>query len=156
MALRVSYAGELGWEIYTPTEYGLNLWDTLWEAGKSYGIIAAGGGAFDSLRLEKGYRFWGADMHTEYNPYEAGLGWAVKLDKGDFIGREALVRVKEQRMARKLCCMTMDEPGAVLLGKEPIFDGGGRLGYVTSTNYGYSVGKHIAYGYLPVEYSTGR
>lgn len=152
-ALRVSYAGELGWEIYTPTEYGLGLWDTLWEAGQDHGLIAAGGGAFDSLRLEKGYRLWGADIHTDYNPYEAGLGWAVRLNKGDFLGREALLKIKEQGISRKLCCLTLDEPGAVVMGKEPIFAGDTKLGFVTSANMGYSVGKFIAYGYLPVEYA---
>ena len=84
LALRISYVGELGWEIYAPAEQGLRLWDALWEAGQPLGLIAAGGGAFDSLRLEKGYRFWGNDIHTEYNPYEAGLGFAVRMRKGEF------------------------------------------------------------------------
>ena len=88
LALRLSYAGELGWEIYTSTETGLRMWDVLWEAGQSSGMIALGSGAFDSLRLEKGYRLWGADIHTDYNPYEAGLGWSVDLDKGDFLGEK--------------------------------------------------------------------
>lgn len=148
-ALRVSYAGELGWELYCPTEFGLKLWDVLWEAGQPEGIIAAGSGAFDSLRLEKGYRLWGADIHTDYTPNEAGLGWAVRLNKGDFIGREALLRQQGQGLARKLCCLRIDEPGAVLLGKEPILHAGEPVGYVTSANYGYSVGALIAYGYLP-------
>jgi glycine cleavage system T protein len=148
-ALRISYAGELGWELYTPTEYALRLWDTLWEAGQAHGVIAAGAGAFDSLRLEKGYRLWGADIHTDYNPYEAGIGWAVRLDKPDFLGREALVRAKAAGITRKLCCLTLDEPG-VLSGKEPILRDGVPIGYVTSANYGYSIGKFIAYGYLPI------
>lgn len=164
VALRVSYAGELGWELYAPTEYALRLWDTLWEAGQPHGIVLAGGGAFDSLRLEKGYRLWGSDIHTDYHPFEAGLGWAVKLGKAEFIGRDALVKAKEAGLKKKLCCLTLDGEGA-LMGKEPIFlplsargDGGGdnghALGYVTSANYGYSVGKFIAYGYLPVEYAA--
>jgi len=153
LALRVSYVGELGWEIYAPMEYGLALWDTLWEAGQPLGLIAAGGGAFDSLRLEKGYRLWGADIHSEYNPYEAGLGWAVKLDKGEFLGREALLRIREQGLRRKLCCLTFVEPGRVVMGKEPILAGDRVLGYVTSSNFGYTVGKGIAYGYLPLEYA---
>src|SRR5215212_4857606 len=151
-ALRVSYAGELGWELYAPTEYALGMWDTLWAAGQPHGIIAAGSGAFDSLRLEKGYRLWGSDIHTDYTPYEAGIGWAVRLEKGDFIGREALLRVKEAGITRKLCCMTLDGPGA-LLGKEPILHGEQAIGYVTSANYGYSIGKLIAYGYLPIAYA---
>lgn len=148
-ALRVSYAGELGWELYCPTEYGLKLWDTLWEAGQGEGIIAAGSGAFDSLRLEKGYRLWGADIHTDYTPDEAGIGWAVRPEKGDFIGREALLRKREAGPARRLCCMCVEQPGAALLGKEPILHNGAPVGYVTSANYGYSVGALIAYGYLP-------
>jgi glycine cleavage system T protein len=152
-AIRISYVGELGWEVYAPTEYGLALWDTLWEAGEPLGIIAAGGGAFDSLRLEKGYRLWGADIHSEYNSYEAGLGFSVKLNKGEFLGRAALEKVREQGMARKLCCMTFDDPGVMVMGKEPIFHNNRLLGYVTSANYGYCVQKSIVYGYLPVEYA---
>ena len=151
-ALRVSYAGELGWELYTPTEYALRLWDVLWEAGRPHDLILAGSGAFDSLRLEKGYRLWGADIHTDYNPYEAGIGWAVKLDKGDFLGREALVKAKADGVQRKLCAMTLTGDGA-LLGKEPIFNNGTKLGYVTSANHGYSIGKFIAYGYLPIKFA---
>ena len=153
LALRISYVGELGWEIYAPAEFGLRLWDTLWEAGLGNGLVAIGGGAFDALRLEKGYRLWGADIHTEYNPYEAGLGWAVKLDKGDFLGRDALLTIREKGINRKLCCLTLDDPGAVVMGKEPILDGNRVLGYVTSANHGYTVGKFIAYGYLPLEYA---
>jgi glycine cleavage system aminomethyltransferase T len=155
LALRVSYVGELGWEIYTPTEYGAKLWDMLWQAGEPMGVIAAGNGAFDSLRLEKGYRLWGADIHTEYNPYEAGLGFAVRLDKGDFIGRDALRRITEQGGPpdRRLCCMTLDDPNTVVMGKEPILDDDLVLGYVTSAAYGYSVGRGIVYGYLPVTYA---
>jgi glycine cleavage system T protein len=152
-ALRVSYVGELGWEIYTTYEHGPRLWDVLWVAGQPHGIIAGGFGAFDSLRLEKGYRSWGADIHTEYNPYEAGLSWAVRLNKGDFLGKAALQKIKETGVDRKLCCLTFDDPQAVALGKEPILTGDQTLGYVTSANYGYSVGKWIVYGYLPVEYA---
>ncbi|MDB5077866.1 MAG: dependent oxidoreductase [Chloroflexi bacterium] len=151
LAVRVSYAGELGWELYTPTEYGLTLWDLLWNAGQAYGVIAAGGAAFDSLRLEKGYRLWGADIHSDYNPYEAGIGFAVRLNKGDFLGRDALVAVKEAGITRKLCCLVLDDASEVVMGKEPIVSGDRVLGYVTSANYGYTVGKSIAYGYLPID-----
>jgi glycine cleavage system aminomethyltransferase T len=154
LALRVSYVGELGWEIYTSADYGLRLWDLLWQAGQPLGAIAGGRGAFDSLRLEKGYRLWGNDMHSEYTPYEAGIGFTVKLDKGDFIGREALLRLKEQGLARKLCCLVLDDPSTIVLGKEPILDGERVLGYVTSANYGYSVGQSIAYGYLPIDQAS--
>lgn len=157
LALRISYVGELGWEIYAPSEQGLRLWDILWEAGQTLGVIAAGSGAFDSLRLEKGYRLWGNDIHTEYNPYEAGIGFAVRMRKGDFIGRDALRQVQADGVSRKLCCMTLDNTERVVMGKEPIIDrntsGNHVLGYVTSANYGHSIGKGIVYGYLPIEYA---
>ena len=155
LALRISYVGELGWEIYAPSEQGARLWDILWDAGQSLGVIAAGGGAFDSLRLEKGYRLWGNDIHTEYNPYEAGIGFAVRMRKGDFIGRDALRAARAEGVSRKLCCMTLDDANAVVMGKEPILraDSDQVLGYVTSANYGHSIGRGIVYGYLPTEYA---
>ena len=153
LALRISYVGELGWEIYAPVEQGLRLWDILWRAGQPLGVIAAGGGAFDSLRLEKGYRLWGNDIHTEFNPYEAGTAFAVRMRKGDFIGRDALREIRAQGPKRRLCCMTLDDPDAVAMGKEPIMHGQRVLGYVTSADYGYSIGRGILYGYLPISYS---
>ena len=153
LALRISYVGELGWEIYAPAEHGLRLWDALWEAGLPLGVIAAGGGAFDSLRLEKGYRLWGADIHTEYDPYEAGIGFAVRMQKGDFIGRERLRERRTRGSTCKLCCMTLDDPDAVVMGKEPLMDGNRALGYVTSANYGHSIGRGIVYGYLPTSHA---
>lgn len=153
LAVRISYVGELGWELYCPTEYGLYLWDILWGAGQAYGIIAAGNGALNSLRLEKGYRSWGSDIHSEYTPYEAGLGWAVRLDKGDFIGREALQQHKAAGSARKLCCLTFDKSDGVALGCEPILADDTVIGYVTSADYGYTIGKFILYGYLPLAYA---
>jgi glycine cleavage system aminomethyltransferase T/glycine/D-amino acid oxidase-like deaminating enzyme len=149
-ALRVSYVGELGWELYTPAEYGQRLWDLLWEAGQPFGIVAVGRAAFESLRLEKGYRLWGADMTTEHTPYEAGVGFAVKPGKGDFVGREALLQAKDH-VCRRLSCLALDDPSVVVMGKEPILAGGRVVGYVTSAGFGYSVGKSIAYGYLPAE-----
>jgi glycine cleavage system T protein len=154
LALRISYAGELGWEVYAPMEHGLKLWDTLWQAGQPLGVTAVGNAAFDSLRLEKGYRAWGSDIHTDYNPFEAGLGFAVRMDKGDFIGRRALQQASQEGIKRRLCCLVLDDPDKIVMGKEPILDGDKRLGYVTSANYGYSVQQSIAYGYLPNEYST--
>jgi glycine cleavage system aminomethyltransferase T len=119
-------------------------------------MIGAGMGAFDSLRLEKGYRGWGSDVYTEHNPYEAGLGWTVKLDKADFIGRDACLALKDKPLKKKLCAMTLDDPQAAIVGAEPIFGANGHageqaIGYVTSANFGYSVGAFIAYGYLPVD-----
>lgn len=153
-ALRLSYAGELGWELYAPTESGLGLWDALWAAGRPLGMVPLGNGAFDSLRLEKGYRLWGTDVHAEYNLCEAGLGWTAAMGKGDFVGRVALEEVLARGIDRKLCCLTLDDEDAVVLGKEPILDGEEVLGYVTSANYGYTVGQYIAYGYLPVDYAA--
>lgn len=148
-AMRVSYTGELGWELHVPMDAALPVWDALWEAGRDLGLTPAGMGAFDSLRLEKGYRLWGGDVDTERNPYEAGLGWTVRLDKPDFIGREACRALKAQPPAQRLCCLTLDDPAAVALGNEPIFLGEACLGHTTSANYGYSVGRFIVYGYLP-------
>jgi glycine cleavage system T protein len=152
--LRISYVGELGWEIYAPTEFGAQLWDTLWEAGEPLGAVACGGAAYDSLRLEKGYRLWGQDIDEEHNPYEAGLGWLVRLKKdADFIGREAAAAIKERGVERKLCCMVADDPARLLVGKEPLLDGDRPLGYVTSAGYGATVGESILYGYLPVDHA---
>jgi glycine cleavage system T protein len=150
-ALRVSYVGELGWEIYAPTEFGRGLWDTLFEAGAPLGAVACGGAAYDSLRLEKGYRLWGQDIDEEHDPYEAGLGWAVRLGKdADFIGREAAAAIKERGVSRKLCCLVTDDPAVILVGKEPLLDGGRPVGYVTSAGFGATLQESIAYGYLPV------
>ncbi|TJZ44003.1 FAD-dependent oxidoreductase [Streptomyces piniterrae] len=148
-ALRLSYVGELGWELYTGADLGLRLWDTLWRAGQRLGVIAAGRGAFNSLRLEKGYRAWGQDMTTEHNPYEAGLGWAVKRDKGDFVGRAALEGLTPDDVPRRLVCLTLDDPSAIVLGHEPVYLDGVPAGHVTSAAYGYSIGRTIAYAWLP-------
>ena len=153
LALRISYAGELGWELHIPTDSSLPVWDRLWEAGREFEMAAAGMGAFDSLRLEKGYRLWGGDVHTEYNAYEAGLGWTVRLSKPDFIGKAACVELKKQPLKKKLCCLTFDDPAGVALGYEPILAGEECVGYITTSNFGYSIGQQIAYGYLPIEYA---
>jgi len=121
------------------------------QRGADLGAVACGGAAYDSLRLEKGYRLWGADIDEEHDPYEAGLGWAVKLDKGSFIGRETLARVKERGPQRRLRCLVVDDPTVVLVGKEPILDGDEVVGYVTSAALGASVGQSILYGYLPAD-----
>ncbi len=147
-AQRISYVGELGWELYGPFEMGARVWDLLWEAGRAHGLVAAGLGAFDSLRLEKGYRLWGQDIGTEYDPISAGLGFAVKWDK-DFQGKEALERIRDEGPAKRLSAITIDDPRAVVLGKEPIWHGDGVVGYATSANYGFSIGRGIVYGYLP-------
>lgn len=153
LASRVTYVGELGWEFYCPMEYGLRLWDTLWEAGQPEGMVAAGYKAIDSLRLEKGYRYWSGEISPDYTPFEAGLGFAVKLDKGDFIGREALVKQKEAGTNQKLCCIAISDSRSIALGKEPVRAGDKIISWVTSGGYGYSVGMSMAYAYLPNEYA---
>ncbi|MCK4897198.1 MAG: aminomethyltransferase family protein, partial [Anaerolineales bacterium] len=155
LASRVTYVGELGWEFYPPMEYGLRLWDTLWDAGQDQGLVAAGYRAIDSLRLEKGYRYWSGEITPDYTPYEAGLGFAVKLDKGDFIGRAALLKQKEAGLKEKLCCMTLADNRAIALVNEPVRPAGSDqiIAWVASGGYGYSVGESFVYAYLPIEYS---
>jgi len=149
LALRVTYVGELGWELYCPSEFGLRLWDTIWESGRDKGLVAGGYKAVDSLRLEKGYRVWGADISPESDPYQAGLGFCVKLDKGDFIGRSALVDGREKPAETKLACLVLDDPRSVALGSEPVRIDGEVAGRVTSGGYGYAVERSIAYAYIP-------
>ncbi len=155
LALRVTYVGELGWEFYCSMEYGQRLWDVLWEAGQADGLVAAGYRAIDTLRLEKGYRYWSADIGPDYTPYEAGLGFAVNLTKPEFIGRAALIRQKEEGLRRRLRCLILADPAAIAIGNEPIRtpEDSQVVGWVTSGGYGYSVGKSIAYGYLPTEHA---
>jgi 4-methylaminobutanoate oxidase (formaldehyde-forming) len=148
--LRVTYVGELGWEIYCPTEYGLGLWRALWEAGQPHGMVAGGYRAIDSLRLEKGYRVWGTDMTPDETPYEGGVGFCVKPDKeGGFTGDGALIEARERGPRARLRCLTLADPRSIALGNEPVRVGGEIVGRVTSGGYGYTVGRSIAYAYLP-------
>ena len=150
VASRVTYVGELGWELYCPTEYGARLWDTLVAAGAPHGLVAGGYRAIDALRLEKGYRAWGSDLNSETTPYEAGLGFAVKRDKGDFIGRDAL----DTDPAQRLVCLVLDDPRSIALGSEPVRAADGTtVGRVTSGGYGYAVHASIAFAYVPVAYA---
>jgi glycine cleavage system aminomethyltransferase T len=130
---------------------GRKLWDVLWEAGQQHGMVAAGRSAFGSLRLEKGYRSYGVDMTTEHDPFEAGLGFAVRMDMGDFIGRDALEARSQATTGPRLSCLTLEDREAVVMGKEPVFADGLPAGYVTSAAFGYSVGSSIAYAWLPAE-----
>ena len=155
LALRVTYVGELGWELYCPAEFGTRLWDTIWEAGRSKGLVAGGYKAVDSLRLEKGYRVWGSDIGPESDPYQGGLGFCVKLDKGEFIGRAALLKKREAPAKTKLACLVLDDPRSVALGSEPVRIGGKVAGRVTSGGYGYTVGRSIAYAYVPSDTAVG-
>src|SRR5204862_7935672 len=130
-----------------PVGFGLRLWDERSAAGREHGLVAGGYRAIDSLRLEKGYRVWGADVTPDETPYEAGLGFAVKLDKGDFLGREGLLGRDEPD--RRLCCLVLADPRSVALGSEPVRVEGEVVGRVTSGGYGYTVERSIAYAYLP-------
>jgi glycine cleavage system aminomethyltransferase T len=154
-ALRVTFVGELGWELYAPAEYGLSLWSALWAAGAGYGMVAAGYRAIETLRLEKGYRVWSTDITPETDPYEAGLGFCVKLDKpGGFEGRDALLAKKAAGATRKLCCLVLADPRVVALGSEPVRVGDEVVGRVTSGGYGFTTDASIAYAYLPVHLAT--
>jgi glycine cleavage system aminomethyltransferase T/glycine/D-amino acid oxidase-like deaminating enzyme len=156
-ALRVTFVGELGWELYCPTEYGPGLWRTLWEAGREHGLIAGGYRAIDSMRLEKGYRVWAADITADETPLEAGLGFCVK-DGDGFIGAAPLARDgagKRPAPARRLRCVLLEDPRSVVLGNEPVRVDGEVRGRVTSGGYGYTVERSIAYAYLPTELGVG-
>jgi glycine cleavage system aminomethyltransferase T len=166
IALRVSYVGELGWELWAPTEYGSRLWETLWEAGQDLDVRPMGGGALESMRLEKGYRLWGTDIDTDADPFSAGLDFAVDMDT-DFVGREALAEIRETGPDSRLTPITLDDSTDVIFGGRPVLDGEASetpretgeagdseaIGYVVAGDYGYSVGESIAYAYLPSEYA---
>jgi glycine cleavage system aminomethyltransferase T/glycine/D-amino acid oxidase-like deaminating enzyme len=153
---RKSFVGELGWEIQTSAEYGLRLWDILFTAGKSHGLIAAGRAAFNALKLEKGYRTFGADFSSEHDPFEAGLGHTIDWKKqDDYIGKAALSKIAKQKQTKKLRCLTIDDGRSVVMGKEPIFLNGKATGYVTSAAFGYTVRKPIAYAWLPSSVAEG-
>ncbi len=156
LALRVTFVGELGWELYCPSEFAVRLWDTLVEAGRGHGLVAGGYKAIESLRLEKGYRVWGSDVTSTDTPFEAGLGFAVRMDKEtNFIGRDALEAAGAP--SRRLACIVLDDPRTVVLGSEPVRIDGRAVGRVTSGGYGYSVCSSIAYAYLPAgELEAGR
>jgi 4-methylaminobutanoate oxidase (formaldehyde-forming) len=149
LALRVTYVGELGWELHVPMEFAATLYEALMQAGAAHGIANAGYRAIESLRLEKGYRAWGADIGPDYSPLEAGLGWAVKFKSGKpFLGREALLAQKEGRLKRQICGFTVDRADVVLLGRETIYRDGVRVGWLSSGGYGHTLGLAIGYGYV--------
>lgn len=147
LALRVTYAGELGWELHVPSEYALHLYEALWQAGQDLGVANAGYRALDSLRLEKGYRYWSSELSPDTNPFETGLGFAVSFKK-DFIGRKALERIKAEGVKRQLACFLM-EGFVPLHGGEAILHEGRVIETVTSGGYGHTIGKSIAYGFIP-------
>lgn len=150
-AIRVSYVGELGWELHTTTDYGRKLWDVLWEAGQEYDAVPMGDGALNTMRLEKGYPLFGADINPEYDPYEAGLDYTVDLET-EFVGRDALLASKDD-VARRRMTLTLDRPEDVVFTGAPILDGDDAIGYAASAEYGHSVDEGIVVGYLPLEYT---
>ena len=148
-ALRVSYVGELGWELHMPAAAAGAVFDAVMAAGQAHGIRPAGYRAIESLRLEKGYRAWGADITPTDSPFEAGLGWAVKLKSGvDFLGREAAAAVAAAPLKRFLVGLSVADPAAVLVGRETILRDGAPVGYLASGGWGYTVGRNIGYGYV--------
>jgi 4-methylaminobutanoate oxidase (formaldehyde-forming) len=157
LAQRVTYVGELGWELYVAPDQAADVWGELIKAGQAFGIQPAGYKALDSLRLEKGYRYWSVDMAPTENPFEAGLGFCVRLNKGagstgsppGFVGREALLKIKAAGIQRKLCTLIVDS-SAVIYGGEAVYAGGNLVGRLRSAGYGYTVEKNIGYAYLPL------
>jgi glycine cleavage system aminomethyltransferase T len=168
LASRISYVGDLGWELYIPMDQGLKLWDLLWEAGKPHGLAACGIGVYGTTgRLEKGYRAHGNELETEYNVVEAGMA-APRVKEDDFVGKEAHLRHREEEPAAIMCTLTVDDHTSksgekrYMLGREPILtrdgkrivDRKGRGSYVTSAGAGPSIGKHILMAYLPPEHAV--
>ncbi|MFA9420156.1 MAG: FAD-dependent oxidoreductase [Gammaproteobacteria bacterium] len=150
LAYRVTYIGELGWELYIPSEYLQYAYELLQAAGEEFGITNIGYRAIDSLRLEKRYLAWGVDITPDYNPFEAGLQFLIDWNKGDFVGAEALARIKQEGVKQKLVCLALDNPLPVF-GGEAIFCGDQVVAQTTSGNFGYSTGKSLVLGYLPVD-----
>jgi sarcosine dehydrogenase len=149
IALRVTYVGELGWELHVPLPGMAGVFDALLEAGEPYGLTLAGYRAMESLRLEKSYRAWSTDITPNDTPFEAGLGWAVKLKgKQDFLGRAALLEKREQPLRKLLTTFTTEREDIVLVGRETILRNGAFAGYLTSGGYGYTIGRPIGMGYV--------
>jgi dimethylglycine dehydrogenase len=150
-ALRLSFVGELGYELHHPMEYQRHLYDVLMDEGEQYGIVDWGYRALDSMRLEKGYRLWGEDMSADWTPLQAGMERFVDFDKGDFIGRDALVRERQEGPGQVLACLVIEADDADAHGFEPVFSEGKPVAYVASGGYGHRVEKSIAFSYLPRE-----
>ena len=144
----MSYVGELGWELYIPTEFAPGAFETLLTDGEQFGLRLVGLHAVDTLRLEKGYRHWGSDITPDDTPFEAGLSFAVKLDKDDFIGREALIRQRASDLTRKLVMFTLENPEPLLYHDEPIYRNGELVSSVTHGAYAHLLGCAMGMGYL--------
>ncbi|RXF74226.1 GcvT family protein, partial [Hansschlegelia zhihuaiae] len=149
LALRVTYVGELGWELHVPAEFAVSVYEALMEAGRPHGVALAGYRAIETLRLEKGYRAWGAEIGPDHTPRMAGLGWATKLKSNiDFLGREALAAEAGRPLPRLLAGFTVDDPDVILLGRETILRDGRRVGWLASGGFGHTIGKPVGYGYV--------
>jgi 4-methylaminobutanoate oxidase (formaldehyde-forming) len=149
LALRITYVGELGWELHVPVEFAATVYGALMQAGAEFGIVNAGYRAIETLRLEKGYRAWGADIGPDHTPFEAGLGWAVKLKSTTpFLGREALLAQAGAPLRKFLCAFTADDPKIMLLGRETIYRDDERVGWLGSGGYGHTLKTNIGYGYV--------
>jgi 4-methylaminobutanoate oxidase (formaldehyde-forming) len=155
-AQRITYVGELGFELYVPPRWAVQVWDRLRAAGGEHGIRAAGYRTLDGLRMEKGYRYMGTDLTAGDTPFEAGLGFAVALEKGDFVGREALAAAAEAPPTRRIRTLVVG-CGAPLTvyGGEAVHAGDGVVGRVRSAAYGFTVGRMLATAYLPSELGDG-
>ncbi|MGD9301591.1 MAG: FAD-dependent oxidoreductase [Desulfobacterales bacterium] len=152
ISFRVTYVGELGYELYIPTEFAAHVYESLWEAGQGLGIKNAGYRTIASLHLEKGYADWGSELTPEYTPFDAGLGFCVALDKDDFIGKEALAKIKAGGPKLRLCSFTIDTGQPLMLqGSAPVIRQGEVLGVTTSSGYGHTIKKNICYAYIPAE-----
>jgi 4-methylaminobutanoate oxidase (formaldehyde-forming) len=148
-ALRVTYVGELGWELHIPTEFAATVYDALMQSGAPHGLINAGYRAIETLRLEKGYRAWGPDIGPDHTPLEAGLAWAVKLKREiPFLGRDALQAQSTRPLTKRLCAFLVNDPEIILLGRETIYRNGARAGWLSSAGFGHTLGKPIGYGYI--------
>jgi len=157
LALRITYVGELGWELYVPTEFALGVYDALVAEGEALGLRHAGYHALESLRMEKGYRAWGHDLTNEDTPLEAGLAFAVAFDKPvPFIGREALLSQRAGPLRRRLVIFTLDDPRPLLYGDEPIYRDGVLVGRITSGAYGHTLGRAVGMGYVHHERGIDR
>ncbi len=148
-AIRLTYVGELGWELHLPVEFATQVYQTIMQAGEVYGLHNAGYRAIESLRLEKGYRAWGSDIGPDHTPLEAGLEWALKMKSDiEFKGRPAMLEQKKSGLKKILAGFTVDDDDVILLGRETIYRNGKRVGWLSSGGYGYTLGLSIGYGYV--------
>ena len=149
LALRVTYVGELGWELHIPTDMAMTVYSALMAAGAQDGLANAGYRALETLRLEKGYRAWGSDIGPDHTPVEAGLAWACKMKSGlPFLGRDALAQQMETGVKKRLAGFIVDDPNVILLGRETILRDGKRVGWLSSGGFGHTLGLPVGYGYV--------